>query len=245
MIEFLNYKPSFNFRKRDQNQEILDSLYEYGDKLSTRVFHRMRINTIHEILTQSPIKDKLKPRRKALDIGCNCGYLSKLISEHNYDFVFGVDLADDFVQKAVSNFQGENVQFKTQDATQLDINDKYDLILCTEVIEHTDDPQKVIDSIYDLLADDGYAIISMPNRISLNYLTTLLGKIILRKPMSHDFISHISFPFYRTINLFKSVGFKVIKSRGVNVLFLENLLPFLYKYESLLKLDSLFRVDYP
>ena len=53
---------------------------------------------------------------------------------------------------------------------QLDINnfsskEKYDLIIASEVIEHFLCPTDLIKKIYNLLSNDGFAVISYPNML--------------------------------------------------------------------------------
>ena len=122
---------------------------------------------------------------------------------------------------------------------------KFNLILCTEVIEHTDNPKEVINAISRLLTDDGIAIISLPNFISLNYLITYFGKKILRKQLSKDFIQHIDYPFYKTLRLFEKEGFRILKTRGVNLFLIDLILPYIYKRKNLLRLDAFLSKLYP
>jgi ubiquinone biosynthesis O-methyltransferase len=238
MTKLLNYKPTFDFQVSDSNQKLLDELYDYGSDLSTRVFHRMRINMIYSLLNDIILSKMIKQCNKALDIGCNSGFISKIIAEFDFNSVYGLDLSDDYIQKATLNFGNEKIQFRTEDATKLEIREKFDLILCTEVIEHTDKPVEVIKAIHRLLSDDGIAIISMPNRINFNYLTTYLGKKLLGRVISNDLIQHLNFPFYKTIQMFKNENFKVIKTKGVNFLLLDSLLPFSHKNKLILEFDS-------
>lgn len=246
MKKSLNYKPSYNFKEADRNQEILDDLYNYGKDISTRVFHRMRINTIYGELNRLKETGVLKGANiRALDIGCNCGYLSKLISEFDIPFVLGIDLSKEKIELANLFFGQEGLVFKTEDATNINITEKFNLILCTEVIEHTDKPNKVIKTIYRLLSDDGVALISMPNRLSLNYVIPILGKKLLKKPLSKDFRQHIDYPFCKTIKMFKKEGFKIVKSQGVNFLLLDHLLPFLLRSKLIIRIDAFFTRLFP
>lgn len=52
MKKVLNYKSSLDFKEPDANQKILENLYSYGKDISTRVFHRMRINLIYNELVE-------------------------------------------------------------------------------------------------------------------------------------------------------------------------------------------------
>lgn len=246
MKKVLNYKPSLDFKEPDANQKILEKLYSYGKDISTRVFHRMRINLIYDELVEIRNYNWFQDSRsKTLDIGCNSGFLSKIIFDLGMPNVLGIDLSDEYIENANLNFAQEGLLFRKEDATKLSFTNKFNLILCTEVIEHTDNPKEVINAISRLLTDDGIAIISLPNFISLNYLITYFGKKILRKQLSKDFIQHIDYPFYKTLRLFEKEGFRILKTRGVNLFLIDLILPYIYKRKNLLRLDAFLSKLYP
>ncbi len=62
---------------------------------------------------------------------------------------------------------------------------------------------------------------------------------------SKDFKQHIAYPFHKTIRMFKSEGFSVVKSRGANFLLLDHLLPYLYKSKLILRIDAFFARIFP
>src|SRR5438874_2435301 len=81
----------------------------------------------------------------------------------------------------------------------LDPSQKYDLLLCTEVIEHTADPKRVIANIASLVSPGGVAIITLPNRISFPFLSAYLIYKLKNKPKNLEFEEHLNYPFYRTL----------------------------------------------
>ncbi|MBI5065247.1 class I SAM-dependent methyltransferase [Candidatus Woesearchaeota archaeon] len=103
---------------------------------------------------------------KILDMGCDKGYLLKRFQELGYTNLFGVDLVDSRIYKhfkfAEANMNSEPIPFK----------EKFDLITCTEVIEHTENPYNLIRNAHDSLKDNGLLLLSRPhmsnifNRIS-------------------------------------------------------------------------------
>lgn len=91
----------------------------------------------------------------AIDIGCNCGIYSKLISDFGFKEVRGIDIDQpllDIANKNVAVNSGDKkIVFENFNAENLAGDGLYDFILCTEVIEHTKDPDKVIANIKRIL----------------------------------------------------------------------------------------------
>ena len=54
----------------------------------------------------------------------------------------------------------ENINFYTSDINDYKADKKYDFITMGEVIEHVDDPLKILKSLYKLLSDDGKLFIT-------------------------------------------------------------------------------------
>ena len=212
-------------------QKLLDDLYDYGGNVCTKLHHSARIALFRNILRKLIDDDAITNLDRALDIGCNAGFYSKLISDFGFHEVTGIDIDSRYIATAKATFAsdtpGKRIAFKTADATKMDVDANYDLILCTEVIEHTDDPKAVIERITSLLAPGGVAVVSLPNCLSLGFGTAYLGAL-LRRRISKDLSDHVKYPFYRGPSLFRQSGFTVIYSAGANCLFNDRLLSLLY-----------------
>lgn len=244
----MQFKVNYSINDRDQVQQFLHELYYYKD-LSTKVYHLKRLNLIYEII-KGYAENKVVNLNSALDIGCHVGFCAKIISDLGFRNVLGIDISEEGITKANELFAFENGQQKLSyrqiAAEDLAImNNKFDFILCTEVIEHTSDPLKVIDNIKSLLSPDGRALITLPNKISLNYLTMIAGKKILRRPFSTDIIQHLQYPFYKSLKIFRQNGFKIVKTSGTNLFLLDHLLGILVKFPFILHLDSILSQLFP
>jgi len=91
----------------------------------------------------------LSPRR-CLDVGCGDGFLLKLIQER-----FGCEIVGHDV------YVDPNAHVPV--ITDRDkIDGKYDLIICTHVLEHLTDPLGMLDWIVSKLSDDGLVFIEVP-----------------------------------------------------------------------------------
>lgn len=58
----------------------------------------------------------------------------------------------------------KNVKFLTKDVTKEALKEKFDIIICSEVLEHLKEPLDCIKNIKAMLKKQGIAIITTPNR---------------------------------------------------------------------------------
>jgi 2-polyprenyl-3-methyl-5-hydroxy-6-metoxy-1,4-benzoquinol methylase len=90
---------------------------------------------------------------------------------------------------------------------------EYDLILCTEVIEHVDNNQKLLLKIHELLSNTGIFIISVPNK----YIDKFLLRLNNNYMQTHD-LSKGHLNFYNKFefkNLLNNSGFEILKLNGI------------------------------
>ena len=206
-------------------QRRLNDLYEYQNNIQTKVHHRSRIVLFHSLMQKLVANNMIREFGGALDIGCNAGFYCKIISDFGFRDVLGIDICANFVERASREFGSDlpakRIGFQVMNAADLTRNaaKRYDFILCTEVIEHTDDPNAVIQNILTLLEPRGVAVISLPNVLSLGYLTTYLSSLLRCREMTKEQREHFSYPFYKGPSLFRAKGARIVCSAGVNFLF--------------------------
>lgn len=217
---FAHYQPGYANDLKDEFQVMLNSIYKYIDE-PTRHLHRLRINLFVELLKDLDRKGLISNRRKALDIGSNCGIYSKLISDAGFSDVRGIDIDAPLVDVARKEFgieQGDKqIRFEVFNAEELDDSEQVDFILCTEVIEHTRNPKKVIDHIHQKLAPGGIAIITLPNATSYPYFLTKWSHKIRGKKIEGELYDHLQFPSHRSRALFNFPDLELIKTSGTNL----------------------------
>ena len=101
--------------------------------------------------------------KKVLEIGTATGYISKILKEHNCH-VTGIEVNPDWANEAIKHVDRmivgnvENLDFKKE----FD-NEKFDVILIGDALEHFQDPTNTLKKFYPLLNDDGYLVCSIPN----------------------------------------------------------------------------------
>lgn len=91
-----------------------------------------------------------------LDVGCGQSPYKFLLIAENTKY-FGVDIIDaekfDYNNSEITPFDGENIPFE---------NEKFDGLICTEVLEHVQQYQKLIDEMYRVMKPGATGIVTIP-----------------------------------------------------------------------------------
>jgi SAM-dependent methyltransferase len=102
--------------------------------------------------------------RSVLDAGCGVGYGSAMLARAGATELVGVDVSTKAIE-AASQRAPENTSFVAGDIHALPFDDdRFDLAVCFEVIEHVDRQDEVIAELARILAPGGVVAISSPNR---------------------------------------------------------------------------------
>lgn len=142
-----------------------DKLHEEWDKVHIEFespTYRLRKKIILKTLNEH-IKRK-KNVVNVLDVGCGTGdytiELSK-ICRH----ITAFDLSEYAIEKAKKRCIDnniENVEFKIDDITKFITQDRYDVIIMSEVLEHLDDDRDILKKYVNTLNDEGMILCSVP-----------------------------------------------------------------------------------
>ncbi len=101
------------------------------------------------------------------DAGTGFGQYSYFMSKKlNPINILSVDVKENWVQDAEEFFNkvgAPNVKFKTEDLLQINHENKFDLILCVDVMEHIANDVKVFQNFYGALKKNGYLLINSPS----------------------------------------------------------------------------------
>jgi ubiquinone/menaquinone biosynthesis C-methylase UbiE len=75
-----------------------------------------------------------------------------------------IDVSSVFLDTARKNLAGYDARFIKGEVDKLDLpSESFDRIICTEVLEHTKDPEAILATIARLLRPSGIAVITVPN----------------------------------------------------------------------------------
>lgn len=92
--------------------------------------------------------------KKILDVGCGLKPYKKLFYGNEY---IGIDIKggghDDQAKVVHKFFDGQNIPYE---------DNKFDALICTEVLEHSEDPDKLLAECNRVLKKNGQIYISMP-----------------------------------------------------------------------------------
>ncbi len=103
-----------------------------------------------------------------LDVGCGSNaYLSFLMSRQG-NRVFGVDINEGAIKSARGRSAGKGrVEFRVMEVKNLDsLGEKFDCVVCMEVIEHIKDDEKLLRDLCSVLKKGGLLVLSTMNKDS-------------------------------------------------------------------------------
>ena len=109
-----------------------------------------------------------EPSDRILEVGCGGGHVLQQFPESD---LTGVDVSGEMLAKARRNLQGYRVGLLKGELQELDLPDAgFDKIICTEVLEHTVDPEAILARIKRLVRPKGHLVITFPNDPLVNRL---------------------------------------------------------------------------
>jgi SAM-dependent methyltransferase len=148
-----------------------------------------------------------KKDSKLLEVACGTGTCLRHIQINRADLkLYGIDL--------FQNSRG-GINFIKGDIYNTEIKEKFDVIVCKEIIEHTEDIKKFMRKLKPLLKKDGILFINITDSNVLIYRLTKLIKSIwsvpyerLHRPYHLNYFTEQSFR-----NLLNLSGFKTMKTK--------------------------------
>jgi SAM-dependent methyltransferase len=198
--------------------------FSYNEEEAWRIFLKdeaTKIDNIDRIeKTIFPIKGK-----KILDVGCGKGGIMTACAMRGADVSgFDVDLEEiEFARSWAESLNlSDKISIEMGDGENIPFADNtFDLIICSYVLEHVKNPEKVIREISRVLKPGGFCCASIPNPIFpreghykifwIPFLPKALGRRYLElKGFNPDFF--VKNVYYlsvsRAVRLFKSAGLK-------------------------------------
>jgi 2-polyprenyl-3-methyl-5-hydroxy-6-metoxy-1,4-benzoquinol methylase len=118
--------------------------------------------------------------RTCLEGGCGLGSFSLEMLKFGPSRVVAVDIAPNLVARLAE--RSGSIETRTADVLALSdsVPENFDVVLSSEVIEHTPDPEGAVRSLLSRVASGGYLALSVPNRRWI-WLLRLAQGIGLRK----------------------------------------------------------------
>ncbi len=187
-------------------EEILEQVpADYYQKAITRnIWHNWKLKVILELIESYP--------KKVLDVGCASGwFLDKFHGFYPEADLTGVDASDKAISYGKKFYKGINLIHA--DAHKLPFGNKnFDLVLCTEVLDHVAEPLKVLKEIKRVLKPGGIVIVELDD--SQNFIFRFIWYVWIHLPGSVWNHAHIhEFSIEKLESMIKRSGFRIIKKR--------------------------------
>ena len=142
-------------------------------------FNPIRIAYIRDnIIKTFKLKDKNKPleKIKILDIGCGGGLLSEPMCRMGAQ-VTGIDASEKNINIAKLHAKKGNLKIKyyCTSPENFKINDKFDVILNMEIVEHVQNVNFFLQSCSKLLKNDGIMFVATLNKTLKSFIFAIVG----------------------------------------------------------------------
>ena len=148
-------------------------------------FNPIRISYIKEnIIKTFKLEQNKTPLKniKILDIGCGGGLLSEPMCRLGAD-VTGIDASNKNIEIAKLHSKKNNlkINYFCSSPENFKINNKFDVILNMEIVEHVDDVNFFLKSCSNLLKKNGVMFVATLNKTLKSYIFAIIGaEYILR-----------------------------------------------------------------
>lgn len=188
----------------------------------------------YSFIREDIIKHIEKGSHKILDVGCGAGALGDYLKKQGYaKEIIGLELiteAADVASNKLDKVICCDLNITPVANYEKDIGNKFDYIICADVLEHLIDPWSTLITLVGMLKQDGRLIVSMPNVRHWSVWLPLIvrGRFDYAEAGIMD-RTHLRF-FTKTtaFDLFEHAGLKVVmtkpliggKSRLINKLFM-------------------------
>ncbi|MDO8658000.1 MAG: class I SAM-dependent methyltransferase [Candidatus Levybacteria bacterium] len=189
-------------------EQVPPDYYQKGVKenLLQKFWHSNKLKEVKMKITSAP--------ENMLDVGCASGWLlHQLSKEFPRTKCYGIDI----YKKAIDYGKGiyPSIKFKASDAHKIPYeNNTFDLVICTEVLEHTEDPKMVLFEIKRVLKNTGIAIIEIDSGSWLFSVAWFLWRKINGRVWND---SHLhSFNLKKLDKALKACGYRVISKNKFN-----------------------------
>lgn len=149
----------------------MEELYTSGNALVKFVHN----NRLQQIVKMTPDSTGLN----ILDAGCGEGHLiEKLNQKNSMNTCYGIDITDVALQKA--RIRCPYAKFVKSDLSYISFEDCFfDVVICTEVLEHIFEYKRVIKELKRVLKNNGLFLITYPNETTW----TISRFLLRRKPV--------------------------------------------------------------
>lgn len=154
-----------------------------------------------------------------LDAGCGTGIYSISLSK-KFRKINAIDISEEKIRHLVKNAPIKNIFFEKQDLCKLKFkNNSFDVIICSDVLEHIKNDEKAFSELARVLKNGGTLLITVPYNSKNNQETY--------KRYSHE---RAGYDFKNINNLAKELDLKIIEICGYSYSLTDKISNFSYKF---------------
>ena len=189
------------FYKKFSNEREFGGEFSHYDHLIKNRFMDIYGHMINIFLRKMP--------KKVLDIGCGAGVNLPLSKWFDFIDYHGIDYAEKTLEHSKNIYP--NINFKVQDAFNLDLEEKFDLAIISSVLilyKEEKDRLKLLENAKNILNDDGLLIAIIWKDSWLLNISIQISKLIAKKnkiKLPEDFMG-IHFTEKEAVNMFSKAN---------------------------------------
>ncbi len=133
-----------------------------------------------------------------LDAACGEGYGSHLLAQKAQSVV-GVDLSEEAIEHAKSNYHQDNLEFICSNVLSLPFDDNcFDVVVSFETLEHLVEHQQLIQEFKRVLKTDGVLLISTPDKKEYSDKTGFKNEYHFKELYQNEFADLLDGAFSHT-----------------------------------------------
>lgn len=135
--------------------DALKKNLQYSEKYKQRIANPTVPRVLRVLINRKNVKN-------ILDLGCGDGaIITSIKRDYNEKKIWGVDISPKRINRLKEKFNNfDGCFFLCKDVCNTGLKKKFDILICTQVIEHVDDDKKLVKEIYRLEKKSGYLYIT-------------------------------------------------------------------------------------
>lgn len=138
-----------------------------------RWIERRRLAALRELAA-------VAPGERLLEVGCGAGHVLERFSRGR---ATGIDLSPAMLERARRRLDaGTGLARAAAEALPFPA-DSFDVVLCTEVLEHTRNPRAVMEELVRVAGPAGRVVVSVPQETTIDRAKRIVGRIPLLRGM--------------------------------------------------------------
>jgi 2-polyprenyl-3-methyl-5-hydroxy-6-metoxy-1,4-benzoquinol methylase len=187
--------------------DILKYYQDYYTKAKENGYRMERWKDVSRVAFLKQYITQFTPKGgNILDIGCGDMYLSTQLTDYNWT---GLDASNEYSQGKALVHDIMVLPYPVESSSQ-------DTVMCSEVLEHVWEPQKIHHEAFRTLKPGGTYIISTPNFNNLSWVLNNHKEVLFEGNMSHHY-EHIRWYTYEIHKQFlENAGFQVVDYTGAD-----------------------------